>query len=92
MTALHTLADLVKLTGSSPSTIARACQRVHQQSPMRRLKAIRLSMARGLVHQSTMRISEIADHVGYTRQHELARDYRRHFGASPTMDRKHPPR
>ena len=87
LTAIHTLRDMEKLTDKSQATIARACRRVHKQSPIRRLKEIRLSMARGLVRHSLMRINEIADQVGYARQHELARDYRKRFGVSPTRDR-----
>ena len=55
--------------------------------PMKRLKQIRLSLARGLVHYSDLNMTEIALRVGYGRVHEFSRDYRLAHGRPPTADR-----
>jgi len=82
------LSLMCELSGRSQATIARACQAAVEMSPMRRIKQIRMSMAHGLVLRSEARISEIADRVGYSRVHEFSRDYRRHFGRSPSEHRQ----
>ncbi|HEY3236153.1 MAG TPA: AraC family transcriptional regulator, partial [Polyangiaceae bacterium] len=82
--SLHSLSQM---TRRSPATIARSCQEAVGVPPMKRLKHVRLSLARGLVLQSELTISEIAARVGYARIHELSRDYHRHFGHAPSADR-----
>lgn len=81
------LADMQRLTGRSQATIARACLRAVGAPPLRRMKQVRMSFARGLVRNSDLRIKEIAARCGYGRIHEFSRDYRRHFGVPPTHDR-----
>jgi transcriptional regulator GlxA family with amidase domain len=54
---------------------------------MKRVKQIRLSMAWGLVMFSDLKMTDIAQRVGYGRLHEFSRDYRRQFGRSPLHDR-----
>ncbi|MFW6061012.1 MAG: AraC family transcriptional regulator, partial [Phycisphaeraceae bacterium] len=75
-----TLADLAALVGRSPATIARACHAAVGEAPMKRLKHIRMSLAAGLVRRSDLRMTEIAERIGYARPHEFSRDYRKHFG------------
>jgi transcriptional regulator GlxA family with amidase domain len=84
------LDDLCAQTGRSPNTIARACRAAVGLAPMKRLKQIRLSLARGLVRHSTLNITEIALRVGYARVHEFSRDYRKAFGVPPTAERDRP--
>ncbi|MCC7350270.1 MAG: helix-turn-helix transcriptional regulator [Phycisphaerales bacterium] len=79
---------MAQLSGRSQATIARACRCAVGMPPARRIKQIRLSLARGLVQRSDQGISQIADGVGYDRVHEFSRDYRKHFGLPPTADRK----
>jgi AraC-like DNA-binding protein len=81
------LSRMVEISGRSPATIARSCHAAVGISPMQRIKQVRMSLARGLVHRSDLRISEIAERIGYTRVHEFSRDYRKHFGRPPTHDR-----
>lgn len=82
------LPTMVRWSGRSRATIARACHAAVGMSPMKRVKRIRLSLARGLVTHSGLSITEIAERVGYGRLHEFSRDYRRHFGRSPREQRR----
>jgi AraC-like DNA-binding protein len=84
----YDLRALAELAGRSPATVARACRQAVGVPPMKRLKEVRMSLARGLVRQSAMSISEIAARVGYERVHELSRDYRKQFGVPPTAERR----
>ena len=51
---------------------------------------VRLSRARGLLIESGMSVKEIAATVGYGRQHEFTRAFRRVTGVSPTDFRRNP--
>lgn len=82
-----TLTDLCAQFHRSANTLARACVDAVGLPPMKRLKQIRLSLARGLVHYSDLNMTEIALRVGYARVHEFSRDYRKAHGLPPTADR-----
>lgn len=81
------LSMMSDLSGKSIATIARSCQSAVNLPPMKRIKQIRMSLARGLVRQSNLSVTEIAGRVGYGRVHEFSRDYRKHHGSTPTEDR-----
>jgi|GEM_PF-410193 len=90
-TCLHeplTLAELARWSRRSPATLTRAACEAVGMPPLQRLRAIRMSLARGLVRSSRMTMNEIAGRIGYQRVHEFSRAYRRHFGLSPTAERK----
>jgi AraC-like DNA-binding protein len=61
-------------------------------SPLKRVKQLRMSMARRLVWMSKLTFTEIADRIGYPRVHEFSRDYHKYFGVTPTDDREKFPR
>lgn len=82
-----TLSELCAQFHRSPNTLARACEAAVGQPPMKRLKQIRLSLARGLVHYSDLNMTEIALRIGYARVHEFSRDYRKAHELPPTADR-----
>jgi len=82
-----TLEELCRQSGRSPNTLARACREAVGLAPMKRLKQIRLSLARGLVTYSDLNMTEIALRVGYARVHEFSRDYRKAYGRPPTAER-----
>jgi AraC family transcriptional regulator len=69
----------------------RACRLAVGVSPMKRVKEIRLSYARGLVLYSQLPMTEIAMRVGYSRVQELSRDYHRRYGLTPSEDRQSGP-
>jgi AraC-like DNA-binding protein len=79
---------LQSLTHRSRHAIIRACRLTVGISPMKRIKEMRLSYARGLVLYSQLPMTEIALRVGYSRVQELSRDYHRRYGLTPTDDRE----
>ncbi|HVX45350.1 MAG TPA: AraC family transcriptional regulator [Mycobacteriales bacterium] len=81
---------MTELTGRSVATINRACHEAVGLPPLKRIKQVKMSLARGLVRQSDLRIGEIADRIGYSRVHEFSRDYHRYYGIAPSDDRRHP--
>ncbi len=82
------LATLRQLTHRSQRSIFQACRLATGLPPMKRVKQLRLSYARGLAQLSDLSFSEIAYQVGYGRVQELSRDYRKHFGVTPSQDRR----
>ncbi len=78
---------LCQISHRSQRSIFRACQKATGLSPMKRIKQLRLSYARGLLQFSSCPVSEIAYDVGYTRVQEFSRDYKKYFGCTPTADR-----
>ena len=83
-----TLSFLRQYTHLSLRSIIRSCKSATGLSPMKRLKKIRLSYARGLVRFSAKTITEIAYMIGYGRVQELSRDYIREYHHTPTEDRQ----
>jgi AraC-like DNA-binding protein len=81
------LTVLEKWSGCSIATVARSSQNAVGQPPMKRIKQIRLSLARGLVQRSELSFSQIALQVGYFRLHEFSRDYKKMYGLSPSEER-----
>jgi AraC-like DNA-binding protein len=81
------LRRMVEVSGRSAATIARACHEAVGLPPLKRIKQVKMSLARGLVQHSELRMSDIAARIGYSRVHEFSRDYRRHFGTTPSEDR-----
>jgi AraC-like DNA-binding protein len=79
---------LQSLVRRSRHSIIRACRLAVGLSPMKRVKEIRLSYARGLVLYSLLPMTEIALRVGYSRVQELSRDYHQKYGLTPTADRE----
>lgn len=78
---------LAAISNRSAATINRACHLAVACPPIKRIKSIRMSLARGLVMRSDLNMSEIANRVGYPRVHEFSRDYRKHFNTTPTDER-----
>ena len=81
------LSHLVAVSGLSRATLTRASISATGMSPMRRIRHIRMSMARGLLRDSDLQIKQIAYRLGYERATDFSRDYRRHFGKPPVSDR-----
>ncbi len=82
---------LSELSHRSERSIFRACKKATGLPPMKRVKQVRLSQARGMLQFSQLSISEIAYDVGYERVQEFSRDYRKHFGCTPTETRHEGP-
>ncbi|MFK7939979.1 MAG: GlxA family transcriptional regulator [Roseovarius sp.] len=58
-----------------------------QKSPIEYYRDIRLDRARGLVTQTELKFSEIAEASGFNGQVHFSRAYRSRFGLTPTSDR-----
>ena len=85
------LGTIQKLTSRSLRSIIRSCHRATGMAPMKRVKLLRMSLARALVLHSDLPFSQIASRVAYTRVQEFSRDYHRYFGLTPTQDRAEGP-
>jgi AraC-like DNA-binding protein len=85
------MAILQKIGRRSQQKITSSCWLAVGMAPMKRMKNVRLSYARGLVQSSNLSMSEIAYRIGYSRVQEFSRDFRRHFGATPTQAREDGP-
>jgi AraC-like DNA-binding protein len=92
LSAPITMRYLEQLCLRSAQTITRACFRAVGTSPLKRVKELRLSYARGLVQLSQQTMTEVAFKTGYQRIQEFSRDYRKHFGITPTEDRERGPK
>ena len=78
------LDELAGLAGVSRATLVRACRQATGESPARRLRAIRMSEASGLLRFSGLGPTQVAAYLGYPRVHEFSREFSRHFGAPPS--------
>jgi AraC-like DNA-binding protein len=82
---------LQSLSSLSQRRIVEACKLATKTTPMKRVKDLRLSYARGLVQHSDLSISEIAYRTGYSRVQELSRDYHERFQVTPRGERAKTP-
>lgn len=78
------LTELCGKFGLSPATLIRLCRKATGKTPGQYFKALRMEEARSLLLLSGMNISEIAEHLCYTRMHEFSREFSRHFGFPPS--------
>ena len=67
----------------SVSAFHRAFKEITSDSPMQYLKKIRLTKARDLIVQESMKAYIAADKVGYESASQFSREFKRHFGQSP---------
>ncbi len=77
---------LVEVSGRSMTSIVESCKAAVGTAPMKRIKAIRMNMAFGLLERSGLSVTEISRRVGYARIHEFSRDYRKMYGRPPSED------
>lgn len=71
----------------SQRQLSRLFQQYVHKSPVEYYRDIRLDRARGLVTQTELRFSEIAEASGFNGQVQFSRAYRNRFGLTPTSDR-----
>ncbi|MEZ4551683.1 MAG: AraC family transcriptional regulator [Desulfobacterales bacterium] len=67
----------------SASTFHRAFKEITSDSPMQYLKKLRLTKARDLMVQESMKAYIAADKVGYESSSQFSREFKRYFGQSP---------
>lgn len=82
------LQRMVSISQKSAATISRSCHEAVGSAPLKRIKQVKMSLARSLVQRSELPMGEIATRIGYVRVHEFSRDYRKHFGITASDDRR----
>lgn len=82
------LDELADLAHSSRSTVVRECRKACDQSPIQRLRQIRMEEAKGLLRYSDLSVSQVADYLQYPRIHEFSREFKKSTGESPIEFRK----
>lgn len=78
--------DVDQLAGTarmSASAFHRAFKEITSESPMQYLKKVRLTKARDLMLQQSMKAYMAADKVGYESVSQFSREFKRYFGQSP---------
>ena len=75
--------QLAKMAHLSVSAFHRAFKEITSDSPLQYLKKIRLTKARDLMMQETIKANLAADKVGYESASQFSREFKRHFGKSP---------
>lgn len=78
--------DLASLTGMSVSAFHRNFQEVTAMTPIQFQKHIRLQEARLLLARRPKDITAVGYDVGYKNPSQFSREYRRQFGAPPSVD------
>lgn len=80
-----TVESLAKRAHMSPSHFAHRFRDVARVSPMRYLKHLRLEQARVALVRDGLRATEAAQRAGYASAAQFTRDFKQHFGLSPTQ-------
>jgi AraC-like DNA-binding protein len=78
--------DLARLSGMSVSAFHRNFQAVTAMTPIQFQKHIRLQVARLLLANRPSDITGLGHQVGYGSPAQFSQDYRRQFGAPPSID------
>jgi AraC-like DNA-binding protein len=73
--------------GLSPSRFQHLFKREAGQSFKAYLRALRLSRAKEMLEDRTLRVKEVAAAVGYADMSNFAHDYRKRYGQSPSQSR-----
>lgn len=71
-------------------SLRRAFKREFGATPREIMRRLRLQHAKNLLLETSLTMKEIASRLGYTRQHEFARTFRRQAGQSPSSWRSSP--
>ncbi len=82
------LGELSRKAGASQRELQRLFRNQLQTTPHRYYLHLRLSVARGLLLETTKDLSEIAARSGFSSAATLSHAYVRHFGQAPAMTRR----
>jgi transcriptional regulator GlxA family with amidase domain len=75
--------QLASTARMSASAFHRAFKEITSDSPIQYLKKIRLTKARDLIVQESMKAYLAADKVGYESPSQFSREFKRYFGQTP---------
>lgn len=75
--------QLAQTAHLSVSAFHRAFKEITSDSPLQYLKKIRLTKARDLMLQESVKANIAADQVGYESASQFSREFKRYFGQSP---------
>jgi AraC-like DNA-binding protein len=78
------LDELCEMSHKSRATLIRICKKATGESPICRIRNIRMAEAYGLLQFSTLNITQVSEHLDYPRIHEFSREFKKYFGAAPT--------
>ncbi|WP_372575145.1 GlxA family transcriptional regulator [Ruegeria jejuensis] len=82
-----TIPEIAQRLGVSQRQLSRLFRQYVHKSPVGYYRDIRLDRARGLVTQTELKFSEIAEASGFNGQVHFSRAYRNRFSLTPTADR-----
>lgn len=81
-------AAMARMAGMSKSALHESFRAVTSMSPLQYIKSIRLHEARLMMQSSGVKASAAAYRVGYASASQFTREYKRLFGAPPSIDIK----
>jgi transcriptional regulator GlxA family with amidase domain len=80
-----TLSELARLAGTSPEHLRRVCHAEFQQSPMERVRALRMVRAAMMLsQQTTKKVETIAIELGYSSLHAFSTAFKATYGKAPS--------
>lgn len=82
------VADMARDVGMSLSSFHRTFRARTGQTPLQYVKRLRQHAARDMILFEGTRVGEAARRVGYESISQFSREYRRHFGEPPVVDRR----
>lgn len=78
-----TVTELARLTNLSPSAFSRLFRKVTGRSPYQFVKDKRLNLARKLLDEGRLGVTDVSRSVGYTSLSHFIKEFRSRFGATP---------
>ena len=80
----RTLEEMAQQTGYSVSRLCQLYNKLFQISPVNDIIAQRIHLAKRLLTDNKIRISEVAEQCGFNSVHYFCKSFRKHTGQSPT--------
>ena len=80
--------EIAATVGCSKRQIQRLCRKHLDKTMLEVYMTMRLNRAYGLVNQTTLSVTEIGFACGFLTPSHFCRSYRKHFGTTPTADRR----
>ncbi|MDO6516526.1 AraC family transcriptional regulator [Zobellia uliginosa] len=79
------LASLSKIAGYSKATLIRSCKRATGNTPINRIRDIRMEEAKSLLSFANLNVTQVSEHLGYNRMHEFSREFSKYYGEPPSI-------